>query len=104
MFRERGSSTMTRRRIILVVCLLLVTALTYKNRYRLHALIPGSWENIGDYAGPLARTPVPYDSAKSPSRPWLDPQRAAPSPLTYHTYPASSINNQETDYLLYLPP
>src|SRR4051812_21452534 len=104
MFIKGATQHVTRRRIILAVCLLVVAALTYKNRWRLYALVPGSWENTGDYNGSLTRAPVRYDPSKPPSRPWLDPQRTAPAPLTYHTYSAASINGQETDYLLYLPP
>ncbi|MDB5321095.1 MAG: putative esterase [Phycisphaerales bacterium] len=75
--------------------------------YRRHHPLPPTSpppENPGDYAGPLTRPAPPYNASKPPSRPWLDPKRSAPPPTTYHAYAASSINNQQTDYLLYLPP
>jgi endo-1,4-beta-xylanase len=69
------------------------------------ALRPGhkEWENDGSYAGPLIRTALPYDPSKQPSRPWVDPNPQPAPPATYHTYTARAIN-QQTDYLLYLPP
>jgi endo-1,4-beta-xylanase len=92
------------RRRILLCAPLALCALVFLARHRLRALIPGRWENTGaDYTGPLTRSTIPYDPSKPPSRPWLDPQRTAPPPTTYHTYTASTIN-QQTDYLLYLPP
>jgi endo-1,4-beta-xylanase len=83
--------------------LLAIAAIVFAARHRLRKLIPTPWENTGDYAGPLTRTVPPYDSSKPPSRPWLDPSRTAPPPTTYHTYTATTIN-QQTDFLLYLPP
>ena len=80
-----------------------MAALALAGRHRLRKLIPTRWENTGDYAGPLTRTVPRYNPSKPPSRPWLDPERAAPPPATYHTYTSSTIK-QQTDFLLYLPP
>jgi endo-1,4-beta-xylanase len=60
-------------------------------------------ENSGNYTGPLTRPATAYNPKLAPSRPWLDAKRTAPPPTTYHAYAASSINGQQTDYLLYLP-
>jgi enterochelin esterase-like enzyme len=99
---------MSLRPRILVSLLTLTTAAILGHQiYRRHHPLPPTApprENTGDYAGPLTRAAPPYNATKPPSRPWLDPKRAAPPPTTYHAYPASSINGQSTDYLLYLPP
>jgi endo-1,4-beta-xylanase len=104
---------MTTRRIRLLALLLLCLTgtaaalpLAFRVYRRHHPLPPTSPppENPGDYAGPITRTQPPFNPNKPPSRPWLDPKRAAPSPTTYHAYPSASINGQSTDYLLYLPP
>jgi endo-1,4-beta-xylanase len=93
----------TRKRAILALLVALVV-LAVATRHHLPHLIPGWWENTGDYAGPLTRPPIPYDPTKPPSRPWLDPTRTAPPPTTFHAYAASAIDGRETYYLLYLPP
>jgi enterochelin esterase-like enzyme len=94
---------MRRRKAIILCSLLALGAITFLARHRLRRLIPSRWENTGDYAGPLTRPAIPYNPSKAPSRPWLDPQRVAPPPTTYHAYTAATIGRQ-TDYLLYLPP
>ena len=94
----------TRRKFTVLCAFIAIAAIAFAARHRLRKLIPTRWENTGDYAGPLSRTMPPYNSSKSPSRSWLDPSRTAPSPTTYHTYTATSINGQHTDFLLYLPP
>jgi enterochelin esterase-like enzyme len=94
---------MTRRRrtALLLLCLPLCALAAFAARaWRGHHLYVA---DTGDYAGPLTRPTVSYNRSKPPSRPWLDPARAAPPPTTYHTYPASTLNGRETDYLLYLP-
>ena len=89
------------RRIAVLVTLVVVCSgailLYLRNR-------PKPWENAGSYAGPLTRAIAPFDPAKAPSRPWIDPEGRDPAPATYHTYPAASIGGRRTDYLLYLPP
>jgi enterochelin esterase-like enzyme len=61
-------------------------------------------ENVGDFAGPLVRAAVTYDSSKAPSRSWVDSTKSAPSPTRYCRYRASAIDGAESDYLIYLPP
>src|SRR5687767_13478783 len=92
-----------RSKLILAVVLAVLAAVAFLGRHKIRRLIPQPWENKGDYAGPLTRPFIPYDPSKPPSRPWLDPERAAPPPTTYHTYFSTTIN-QQTDFLLYLPP
>lgn len=95
------------RWIILGLLIVIVAGASLAARLR-HREPANPWlsppEDAGDYAGPVGRTIVPYDPAKSPSRPWLDPKRTAPAPATYHAYAATSLNGGQTDYLLYLPP
>jgi len=99
-----------RWRYLLITALLTLTTTAalaiYHHRHRHPRYDPTTPppEDTGDYAGPLDLPAPPFNPSKPPSRPWLDPNRAAPAPTTYHTYPASSINGQQTDYLLYLPP
>src|SRR6476646_3173826 len=86
----------------LAAALILVPSLTWYRHYkRTHFWAP---INAGAYVGPLDRPASHYDPSKKPSRPWLDPKHAATAHTTYHAYPASAINGQQTDYLIYLPP
>jgi len=89
----------------LVLVAILLAFWIHDRRRRAH---PNEWppspEDTGEYAGSLIRPSPRYDPSKPPSRPWLDPKQTAPPPASYHTYAASSINGQQTDYLLYLPP
>jgi endo-1,4-beta-xylanase len=93
----------TRKRLILFMVLSVATVLAFVARHRIRAKL-GPWENSGDYAGPLTRAAIPYDSSKPPSRPWLDPKKTTIEKTTHHTYAASTLNGNQTDYLLYLPP
>ena len=109
---------MTRKRAVIFLSLCTIAAVgTMAVRYRASARSAAQpppppqanpWlsppENVGDYAGPLTRKATPYDPSKPPSRPWVDTTRAAPPPMQYRRYRASTINGQETDYLVYLPP
>ncbi|HYE19171.1 MAG TPA: alpha/beta hydrolase-fold protein [Tepidisphaeraceae bacterium] len=67
---------------------------------------PEHWpSSAGEYEGPLTRSVARYDPSRgAPSRPWVDPTRAAPAPLKYRAYSASVLNGAQTDYLVYLPP
>lgn len=89
--------------IVVVTAAALTLALRTYHRRHLRPQGPPP-EDKGDYIGPLTRASPPYNPNLRRSRPWLDPNRTAPPPTTYHTYAASSINGQRTDDLLYLPP
>ena len=89
--------------ILTAVAVLAAGALYYRHRRR-HRLLFWPPKNAGDYAGALDWVAPPFDPSKESSRPWLDAKKSAPPPTTYHTYAASSINGQQTDYLVYLPP
>jgi endo-1,4-beta-xylanase len=67
-------------------------------------LRPKPWENRGDFEGRLTRAVAPYDPAKKPSRPWLDPAKTAPPLTVYGTFVATSLAGGRSDYLVYLPP
>jgi endo-1,4-beta-xylanase len=105
---RKGLTLPRRPRLLILLLALTGTAIPlahyiYRRHHPLAASTPPR-ENTGDYAGPLDRPTPSFNPYKRPSRPWLDPNRSAPPPTTYHTYSATSINNQQTDYLLYLPP
>src|SRR6267154_6749007 len=97
-----------RRRLIVLVFAMVIGGITLGVWFHHRPPPANPWlsppEDVGDFAGPLARAAVVYDPSKPPSRPWLDSTKTAPLPLRYHRFRAASIDGQETDYLLYLPP
>jgi endo-1,4-beta-xylanase len=88
-----------RLKILLVLAALAITTLAWFLLRIRHK----EWENDGSYPGPLTRTILPYNPTNPPSRPWLDPNPQPTPAAAYHTYHSHTIN-QQTDYLLYLPP